>query len=390
MSGEAGIQAIKRSLGLSEREEELVRAAAPRLLPEVEGWVERFYARLVSDPAAARILKDDAVVIRLKRSLVAWFHEMFSLPYDETYARVRATIGDAHVRIGMPEHLMVAAMAGVRGDLADAVRAAFDDDPRLARETARALGLVLDLELSLMLSAYRRRAREVDRAAATDVSAARVAHRFAHATRDGLDAALCYAELLRRAGSETQHERWAVRLEETLRQVARLDRRGGGSLLETPSRREAVAVADLCARALSEARLPPEATTAVEADPPGLVVRLHALPVALALEEMLADAAGRDPSGRIRLVARAGAEGAVTFEVTHQGASGLPRREGGTGLAAAEYAADLHGGEIEPFVAPGGVAGLRLHLAPGTLAPGDEAERTDHADLDQGPRREPS
>lgn len=385
MSGDVGIRSIRRSLGLGDREEAIVREAGARLAGRIDGWVERFYARLGADPEAARLLTNEATVIRLKRSLAAWFHEMFSLPYDETYARVRAAIGDTHVRIGMPEHLMVAAMAGVRGDAADTVREVFDDDPVRARAVARALGLVLDMELALMLSAYRRRAREADRETATDMSASRVARRFAVATRDGIDAALCYAELLRRAGTEAQRERWAVRLEETLRGVARLDRQWAGGAAARPG---PVAVADLVARAVADARLPREAVVATEVCPPGLVVRFHSAPVALAVEEMLWDAGRRDASGRLRVLAYETPGGDLAIEVVHHGAAVLPRPDGGTGLPAAEYAADLHGGTVEPFVAAGGGAGLRLRLL--CDAPEGPGARDDHADLAQGPRREPS
>ena len=90
---ESAIQLFRRGLGLGEREEALVREVAPRLAGEVPHWVEAFYVRLVVDPVAMALLKDEGSVIRLKRSLIAWFFELFSPPYDAAYEQ----IGRAHV-----------------------------------------------------------------------------------------------------------------------------------------------------------------------------------------------------------------------------------------------------------------------------------------------------
>ena len=163
--GGASIPALRHSLGFGVADEALVRTAAPRLGPEVDGWVERFYARLVVDPVAMAILRDESRVLRLKRSLVAWFLEIFSLPLDEGYERARRDIGIVHVRIGMPLYLMVTAMGGLRRDVRDSVVRLWADDGAQAERVADALSKVLDLELALMLECYRRRQRELEQRA---------------------------------------------------------------------------------------------------------------------------------------------------------------------------------------------------------------------------------
>ena len=161
MTASDDILAIRRSLGFEEAHEEAVREAGKRLTPEVDGWVDRFYLRLLTDPEAMRVIGDEASVIRLKRSLTAWFLEMFSLPVDEAYLRAREEIGRVHVRRAMPQYLMVTAMGALKRDVAESVWRLFGAEPGEAARIARALDMLLDLELALMLGAYRRRTSEL-------------------------------------------------------------------------------------------------------------------------------------------------------------------------------------------------------------------------------------
>ena len=156
-----GIDSIRRSLQFGPQEEALLRAAAPRLLPEIPGWTERFYARVAVDPVAMALLKDEGRIIRLKRSFGAWLQELFALPFDAAYERARAGIGRTHVRIEMPQYLMVTSMGAVRRDAAESVARLWAAEPETGRRVMSALDQVLDLELALMLEQYRRRSREV-------------------------------------------------------------------------------------------------------------------------------------------------------------------------------------------------------------------------------------
>jgi len=215
------IHAIRRGLEFTDREEALVREISPRLIPEVPLWVDRFYARLVVDPVAFPLLSSEAVVIRLKRALSAWLLEMFSLPYDESYERARAGIGRTHVAIGMPQHLMVSAMGGIRRDIEDGVDRLFAADAGTAQRARHAVGKLLDLELALMLGQYRRRTLEIVHETGRAAGARRVAGRLSEATRNEIDAAMCWAELLRRAPEGPERDRFASRLLDALSDVSR-------------------------------------------------------------------------------------------------------------------------------------------------------------------------
>jgi signal transduction histidine kinase len=364
-----GIHAIRRSLGLGDREQALVSGAQRRLRPYVEGWIDAFYARLLTDPSAMLLLQDDARVIRLKRSLTAWLHELFSLPFDESYERAREAIGDAHLRIEMPPYLMVTAMSAMRADMTRGVEEAYADDPAQCREVVRALGLALDMELALMLNAFRRRERAVARRHDRAVYAQRAARRFAHLLFDRVDAALCYAEL---AGSVPERrDQSLAKLRDILRGLAHFDRRLQERADVDGMSARRMSLAALCAQAITDVSRDPSTSVEIEVTPYDLEATLVTDAVQLAVEELVQNAAVHAPGSCVRVECCAREPDRTLITVTDEGPGWGPDVHefkdlyglgSGLGLTFCELVAELHGGTIELFEAPGGGAGIRLEL----------------------------
>jgi hypothetical protein len=371
MTPEADIDAVRRALDLTAADEAVVREVAPRLAGEIEGWVDAFYARLGRDRVAQALLRDEGTVERLRRSLVSWFQELFSLPYDAAYERARAEIGRVHVRIGMPQHLMVTAMAGIRRDVRASIVRAFPGDPAGADRAVQAVEKALDLELALMLGAYRRRARELAQRTDRALYARHAQARVARARADAADAAMCYAALLRRARDAVSAGRWASRLSEALLHVGRDP--GGESaeeraLTEGPRR---ATIAEVCARAVADVSVPARTEVETIVDPPGARVVVHEVPLRLALEELVQNAVNRDPGGAARLVVTALADGGLLVEVSDGGArwpegvhdvAEAVAACGGMPTAFTELVTGLHGGSVELVRPPGGGAAIRVRL----------------------------
>ncbi len=365
-----GIAAIRRSLGFGENEEALVRKAKERLTNEIDGWVDRFYLRLLTDPIAMNMLDDEARVIRLKRSLKAWFHELFSMPFDERYELARESIGHTHVKIRMPQHLMVSATSGLRTDVVTSTWECYSDDPELARRMARALSLALDMELSLMLAAYRRQefalARHRDRLMYTE----RALNRYGQLLRNGVDAALCYAEIASQSEDE-QREEALVKLRDVLREIGRAGRPLDipAVLDDTRCAPELVPLRDVCSQALGSVTMH-NTRTRLEFDPPDLTASVYAEAVRLAIEELVQDAVLWSPGGEI--VIRARRIGRDTeIEMTNNGHGWADRvraydpkdpQSAGLGFSVCEYVADLHRGKLTVVDSPSDVAGFRMHL----------------------------
>ncbi len=367
---------IQRALHYGPQDEAMLRATAPRVAGCVPGWVERFYARLRGNPTAVAILGDEGRILRLKRSLSAWFHEMLTLPVDEAYARTREEIGRTHVRIGMPQHLMVTAMNGLREDVrADAVRA-WPEDPAKGEAAGAALGKALDVELALMLEAYRRRTRELGLRQDATVLAHAVARRCAETVEDAVDATLCHTERLRRLPpGDPRLLEHVARVDESLRAIGELARRWIARFPPVQSEPASVSVEALLHAVAANVSLPPGTVVHRDVEPPTLEARLHVGSTQLALEELIQAAVNRDPGGAVRVSARGGVEEGLEVEVAHDGPSepSLVAMHGpeALGLAYVPIAAELHDGSFEASHPVGFSTGVRLilrrarHVAPG-------------------------
>lgn len=363
---------VRRSLQLGAEEESLLRQAAPALEPEIRGWVDAFYVRLLTDPAAMALLADEGRVLRLKRSLQSWFHELFALPLDAAYERARAEIGRVHMRIGMPAHLMVTTMSHLKADMRRSALQRLAADPERAERVARAAEKHLDLELCLMLNTYARRIRQADRQRDRQLLLERMARRLAGGARDALDAAACYAELMRRSEREEDRSRWAARLEHLLRRVARSDARSLATLASLDDVPVRIPLSVLVHDVLED--LAPALRSRVQSviRPPDLSAIVLPGPLRHALGEVLMNALHHDLTGRVTLALYEDAAPGVVVDVTDSGPGWPPGLSSvshvlaatrGMGLAYAELVASLHGGQLSLFAAPGRGAGVRFLLA---------------------------
>lgn len=367
MNDRTEVGEIHRALRWGPQDEALLRETAPRIAHRVAVWVEAFYVRLQADPTAVAILGDAGRIMRLRRSLSAWFHEMLTLPVDEAYARAREEIGRTHVRIGMPQHLMVTAMHGLRTDVRrDAVHA-WPEDPEKGEEAAEALAKALDVELALMLEAYRRRTRELGLRQDATVLAHAVARRLAETVEDAVDATLCRTEALRRLppGDPAAPDQLR-RVDEALRAVGEHARLWITRFPPLDSDPRTVFADALLHAASANVSIPPG--TAIERDvaPPTLEVRLHVATVQLAVEELLQAAVNRDPGGTVRASIRARSDEGIDVEIAHGGAQepSLVAAHGADalGLAFVPIAAELHDGAYEACRPEGFSSGVRLSL----------------------------
>lgn len=367
MNDRTEVGEIHRALRWGPADAALLRETAPRIAPRVEVWVEAFYVRLQADPTAVAILGDAGRIMRLRRSLSAWFHEMLTLPVDEAYARAREEIGRTHVRIGMPQHLMVTAMHGLRTDVRrDAVRA-WPEDPAKGEDAAEALAKALDVELALMLEAYRRRTRELALRQDATVLAHAVARRLADTVEDAVDATLCRTEALRRLPpgdpAAPEHLR---RVDDALRAVGELARHWIARFPPLDSDPRDVSADALLHAASANVSMPPGTVIEREVVPPTLEARLHVASVQLAIEELLQAAVNRDPGGTVRASVRARADEGIDVEIAHGGAHepSLVAAHGpdALGLAFVPIAAELHDGSCESCRPAGFSSGVRLSL----------------------------
>jgi len=152
MPAETRFQEIKRYVRLDDRDGELLRAFGVLAAPELPRIARSFYDRIREHEEAHAVFTGEEQIQRLQRSLVSWLSRVCSGPYDEAYHEQTSIIGRVHVRIGLPQRYMLTAMALIRVELlriADRLLGAE------AAPTREALVRILDLELAVMLEAYK-------------------------------------------------------------------------------------------------------------------------------------------------------------------------------------------------------------------------------------------
>lgn len=152
---ESVLQELHRYVGWNAADEAALRALHPVLSPHFEKVSVVFYDRILQHDEARKVLVGgESSVGRLKVTLVAWMHRLLQGPWDEEYFDLRCRIGRVHVRIGLPQHYMFAAMNVVRREMNAIIDVRYRDGAGLAAARG-ALGKALDIELAIMLHTYR-------------------------------------------------------------------------------------------------------------------------------------------------------------------------------------------------------------------------------------------
>lgn len=152
MPSETRFQEIKRYVRLDERDGELLREFGARVVAELPRIAAQFYDRIREHEDAHAVLNGEEQIQRLQRSLVAWLARVLGGKYDEQYHEQTSIIGRVHVRIGLPQRYMLTAMALIRVEL---LRLADQLLGEGAGPTREAIVRILDLELAVMLEAYK-------------------------------------------------------------------------------------------------------------------------------------------------------------------------------------------------------------------------------------------
>lgn len=151
----AQFQAVKQYVDFDAADCRALQAFAPLASTDFLPIVDDFYTTIERHPsAAAVIVGGEEQVQRLKQSLLGWLQELLTGPYDGQYLEAHSRIGRVHVRIGLPQELMLTAMNRIRLGLLKSARRQVADTDELTR-TITALHRVIDLELAIMLDTYR-------------------------------------------------------------------------------------------------------------------------------------------------------------------------------------------------------------------------------------------
>ncbi len=227
----AFLEDLARYVGFSDRDAAVLRELRGTLEPYLPRVIDRFYGEILRHAGAKRILSGgEAQLARLRAHLYQWLHSLLSGPMDAAYLQQRFTIGQVHVRVGLPQQYMVAAMHVIRDEF-DLILNELDADE--AEPYRHAIQKALSIDLATMLESYKNsyaeRVRELERAAIEDrfsrveqlALIGQLAASLAHEIKNPL-AGISGAIQVIRDDTAVDHGHRPI-LEEILRQISRLD-----------------------------------------------------------------------------------------------------------------------------------------------------------------------
>ncbi|MBI5863468.1 MAG: hypothetical protein HZB38_02940 [Planctomycetes bacterium] len=139
-------------IGFDQVDAERLRAAGPVVRSRFPMVVERFYAEIHRHPGARAVIDDELQLERLKQTLHRWMEGLFGGEYGEAYYEDRARVGRMHVRVGLAQHYMFAAMDVLRQELESSFRECL---PHNYEATESSLRKLLAIELAVMLESYK-------------------------------------------------------------------------------------------------------------------------------------------------------------------------------------------------------------------------------------------
>lgn len=149
------MEEILRHYGFGAEDEENLKELAKLLLPYSNDLAEDFYNFLLNNPYSGSFFKTEEAIKKRKDTIVSWFKDLLTSPYNNLYLARLQRIGQVHVRIGLKGHYVNAAMNFIRTFCIQqtAINTLTDGDKK--RELLETLNKAIDINLDVLTSSYR-------------------------------------------------------------------------------------------------------------------------------------------------------------------------------------------------------------------------------------------
>jgi uncharacterized membrane protein (DUF373 family) len=146
---------VRRHYSFGAQDEENLKELAKLLLPFSNDLAEEFYNFLLDNPYSASFFKTEEAIKKRKETIVSWFKDLLTSPYNNPYLARLQRIGQVHVRIGLKSHYVNTAMNFIRTFcMRQTVINTLNDEERKS-ELLETLNKAIDLNLDILTSSYR-------------------------------------------------------------------------------------------------------------------------------------------------------------------------------------------------------------------------------------------
>jgi two-component system, NtrC family, sensor histidine kinase HydH len=360
------LASLLRCAAFTEAASEALRAAHPLVAPHLERIARELLDALAAEAAAGLLpARGPRETERLAGTLVSWLDELLRGPHDDRHLGDPARARRVQLQLELPQAYTIIAVDRVRSGLHAVLREALAGEPARLHPSCLALDQLLDVELAILLEAYREDLLAKNRTAERLATLGQFAASIGHELRNPLGVIDSSVFLLRQRlrQLDVDDARIGKHLAKISAEVERSNKTIS-DLLELarnrPPQHRAVLASALVGSALATAQLP--STVEVRAElAEGLLVEADPDQLGRVLGNLLINAS-QAMGGQGRIFIEGGRdEGDVWLRVRDEGPGVPPEARGrifealfttkakgsGLGLALSRKIAESHGGTLE-------------------------------------------
>nr|WP_321265794.1 protoglobin domain-containing protein [uncultured Sulfurimonas sp.] len=145
---------LKSHYKFTDEEALLLKQLQPRMQTLADTFIDDFYDYIWGFGKTAQFLKNKEIIANHRKKIKEWFINLFCGKYDMNYFMYIYSIGEIHVRIGLPTHYVNSAFTFVRTFILQSIEDNFVNKEQHVKEI-KAVEKILDMNLDVLTSSYR-------------------------------------------------------------------------------------------------------------------------------------------------------------------------------------------------------------------------------------------
>lgn len=145
---------LKADYRFTDEEARLLKQFQPRMELLADEFIDEFYDYIWGFGKTAQFLKNKDIIANHRKKIKEWFVNLFCGKYEMTYFMYIYSIGEIHVRIGLPTHYVNSAFTFVRTFIIQNIEENFQNK-ELHMNEVKAVEKILDMNLDVLTSSYR-------------------------------------------------------------------------------------------------------------------------------------------------------------------------------------------------------------------------------------------